>query len=36
MSEVPDGFHYTEEHEYVHETDVEGEFLIGITRNNFV
>jgi glycine cleavage system H protein len=31
MSQVPDGFHYTEEHEYVRETDAEGEYLIGIT-----
>ncbi len=31
MSEIPVGFRYTEEHEYVRDTDVEGEFLIGIT-----
>jgi glycine cleavage system H protein len=31
MSEIPEGFRYTEEHEYVRETDAEGEFLIGIT-----
>lgn len=31
MSGVPEGFHYTEEHEYVRETDREGEFLVGIT-----
>lgn len=31
MSEIPDGFRYTEEHEYVRDTDVEGEYLIGIT-----
>ncbi len=31
MSQVPDGFLYTEEHEYLRETDVEGEYLIGIT-----
>lgn len=31
MSEVPSGLWYTEEHEYVRETETEGEFLIGIT-----
>jgi glycine cleavage system H protein len=31
MSAIPDGFRYTEEHEYVRETDAEGEFLVGIT-----
>jgi len=31
MSEVPDGLRYTEEHEYVRETDAEGEVLVGIT-----
>jgi len=31
MSAIPDGFRYTEEHEYVRDTDAEGEFLIGIT-----
>ena len=31
MSGIPEGFHYTEEHEYVSETDTEGEYLIGIT-----
>jgi glycine cleavage system H protein len=31
MSEIPDGIRYTEEHEYVRETDVEGEVIIGIT-----
>jgi glycine cleavage system H protein len=31
MSEIPEGFRYTEEHEYVREADVEGEFLVGIT-----
>lgn len=31
MSEVPDGLRYTEEHEYVRETDDEGEVLVGIT-----
>ncbi|MBT8462954.1 MAG: glycine cleavage system protein GcvH [Gemmatimonadetes bacterium] len=31
MSGIPEGFQYTEEHEYVREADTEGEFLIGIT-----
>jgi glycine cleavage system H protein len=31
MSGIPEGFQYTEEHEYVREADAEGEFLIGIT-----
>lgn len=31
MSEVPDGLRYTEEHEYVRETDAEGEVVVGIT-----
>jgi glycine cleavage system H protein len=31
MSEIPEQSRYTEEHEYVRETDAEGEFLIGIT-----
>ncbi len=31
MSGIPEGFQYTEEHEYVREAEVEGEFLIGIT-----
>jgi len=31
MSGIPEGFQYTEEHEYVRETDTEGEYLIGIT-----
>lgn len=31
MSEVPTGLRYTEEHEYVRETDVEDEVLVGIT-----
>jgi len=31
MAAIPDGFRYTEEHEYVRETDAEGEFLVGIT-----
>lgn len=31
MSEIPEGLRYTEEHEYVRDTDVDGEFLVGIT-----
>ncbi len=31
MSEIPDGFHYTEEHEYLKPTDEDGVFLIGVT-----
>ncbi len=31
MSGIPEGFQYTEEHEYVRETDAEGEYLVGIT-----
>lgn len=31
MSGIPEGFQYTEEHEYVREAETEGEFLIGIT-----
>jgi glycine cleavage system H protein len=31
MSEIPEGIRYTEEHEYVRETDVEGEVVVGIT-----
>jgi glycine cleavage system H protein len=31
MSEIPEGIRYTEEHEYVRETDVEGEVIVGIT-----
>lgn len=31
MSEIPDSLRYTEEHEYVKETDVQGEVLVGIT-----
>ncbi|MFQ5689032.1 MAG: glycine cleavage system protein GcvH [Gemmatimonadota bacterium] len=31
MSEIPRDLRYTEEHEYVRDTDVEDEFLIGIT-----
>ena len=31
MSGIPEGFQYTEEHEYVREADTEGEYVIGIT-----
>lgn len=31
MSDTPQGFHYTEEHEYLKETDEEGVYLVGIT-----
>jgi glycine cleavage system H protein len=31
MSQIPDTLRYTEEHEYVRDTDEEGEVLIGIT-----
>lgn len=31
MSDIPDSVRYTEEHEYVRETDVDGEFLVGVT-----
>lgn len=31
MTDVPEGLLYTEEHEYVRETDAEGEVLVGIT-----
>ena len=31
MSEIPEGLKYTEEHEYVRDTDSEHEFLVGIT-----
>ena len=31
MSEIPQGFHYTEEHEYLKPTDDEGVYLVGIT-----
>lgn len=31
MSDVPQGLRYTEEHEYVRETETEGEYLVGIT-----
>ncbi|MDE2662781.1 MAG: glycine cleavage system protein GcvH [Gemmatimonadota bacterium] len=31
MSDIPEDLRYTPEHEYVRETDVDGEVLIGIT-----
>jgi len=31
MSEVPDGLRYTEEHEYVRETEDDGQVVVGIT-----
>ncbi len=31
MSEIPEGPKYTEEHEYVRETDSNSEFLVGVT-----
>jgi len=31
MSEIPEGLKYTPQHEYIQDTDVEGEVLIGIT-----
>lgn len=31
MSEVPDSLHYTEEHEYLRETETDGEYHVGIT-----
>lgn len=31
MSHIPDGLKYTEEHEYLKETDKPGVFLVGIT-----
>ncbi len=31
MSGIPEGFQYTEEHEYVREANTEGEYLVGIT-----
>lgn len=31
MSSIPNGLKYTEEHEYLRESDVQGEFLVGIT-----
>lgn len=31
MSEVPQGLRYTEEHEYLRETETPGEYLVGVT-----
>jgi glycine cleavage system H protein len=31
MSEIPEGFFYTEEHEYIKATDEDGVFLVGVT-----
>jgi glycine cleavage system H protein len=31
MSEIPEGFFYTEEHEYLKPTDDEGVFFVGVT-----
>lgn len=31
MSEIPDSLYYTEEHEYIRETETEGEYYVGIT-----
>lgn len=31
MADIPEGLRYTEEHEYVRETGVDNEFLVGIT-----
>ena len=31
MSEIPQGFYYTQEHEYLKPTDEEGVYLVGIT-----
>jgi glycine cleavage system H protein len=31
MSEIPEGFFYTEEHEYLKPTDEDGVFLVGVT-----
>ena len=31
MSEIPDSLYYTEEHEYLRETDTDGEYYVGIT-----
>ncbi len=31
MSDIPSGFLYTQEHEYLKPTDTEGEYLVGIT-----
>lgn len=31
MSEIPDSLYYTEEHEYLRETETDGEYYVGIT-----
>ena len=31
MSEIPEGFFYSEEHEYLKPTDAEGVFFVGVT-----
>jgi len=31
MSEIPEGFFYTEEHEYLKPTDEDGVFIVGVT-----
>lgn len=31
MSDVPQGLRYTEEHEYMQETETPGEYLVGVT-----
>lgn len=31
MSDIPEGLRYTSEHEYIRDTDVENEVLVGIT-----
>ena len=31
MSEIPEGFFYTEEHEYIKATDEDGVFIVGVT-----
>jgi glycine cleavage system H protein len=31
MSEIPDSLYYTEEHEYLRETETDGEYSVGIT-----
>lgn len=31
MSDVPQGLRYTEEHEYLKETETSGEYLVGVT-----
>jgi len=31
MSEIPDSLYYTQEHEYLRETETDGEYYVGIT-----